>query len=100
MSIPQARGSNFGTQLVFTQIVLHGRAYYDSYVSRFALRVRGRSANTAPNSEVHPNVAPAADRMLAEALQMAEDGDTNVLKIYKRGGHRSNTHKVPPAQAP
>ena len=35
-----------------------------------------RPANTAPNSEVHPNATLAADGMLAEALQMAEEGET------------------------
>ena len=51
------------------------------YVSRFALRVCDRSANTAQNSEVHPNATLAADgNKLAEALQMAENGDTSVLE--------------------
>ena len=39
------------------------------------------SANTATNSEVHPNATLAADGILAKALQMAEDGDTRVLEI-------------------
>ena len=37
-----------------------------------------RSANTAPNSEVHPNAALAADGMLAETLHMAEVGVTRI----------------------
>ena len=80
------------------QIVLFGRAHYCSYVSRFALRVRDRSANAAPNSEVHHNTSLAVDGMLAEALQMAEDANTRPGKI-KLGGHRSQTRRVSPAQA-
>eukprot|EP00614_Pseudopedinella_elastica_P000750 CAMPEP_0172595106 /NCGR_PEP_ID=MMETSP1068-20121228/14668_1 /TAXON_ID=35684 /ORGANISM="Pseudopedinella elastica, Strain CCMP716" /LENGTH=59 /DNA_ID=CAMNT_0013393497 /DNA_START=246 /DNA_END=422 /DNA_ORIENTATION=+ len=34
----------------------------------------------APNSEVHPNTTQASNGMLAEALQMVEDGDTHVLE--------------------
>ena len=68
-------------RLICTKIVLLGRAHYHFCVSRFALRKCDRSANKAPNSEVHPNATPAEDGMLAEALQMAEDGDTRVLEI-------------------
>ena len=68
--ISRARGSNQGTRLIRTKIVLLGRAHYCSYVAGFTLRVCDRSANTAPNSEVHPNAALAADGMLAEALKM------------------------------
>ena len=42
------------------------------------MRVCDRLANTAPNSEVHPNATLAAGGMLAEALQMVEDVDTSV----------------------
>ena len=67
-------------RLIRTKTVLLGRAHYYSYVSRFTLRACDRSTNTAPNSEVHPNATLAADGMLAEALQMVEDGDTCVLE--------------------
>ena len=66
--ISQARGSNQGTRLIRTKIVLLGRAHYYSYDSRFTLCVRDRPANAAPNSEVHPNASLAADDMHAEAL--------------------------------
>ena len=59
--ISRARGSKRGTRLIRTEIVLLGRARYYSYVSRFNLRVCDCSANTAPNSEVHPNATLAAD---------------------------------------
>ena len=80
MRISRARGSNQGTRLIRTKIVLLGRAHYYSYVSRFTLRVCDRSANTAPNSEVHPKATLAVDGILAEALQTVEDGDTRVLE--------------------
>ena len=78
--ISQAGGSNQGTRLICIKIVLLGRAHYYSYVSRSALRVCNRSANTAPNSEVHLSASLAADGTLAEALQMAVDGGTCVLE--------------------
>ena len=77
MRISRAGGSNRDTRLIHTKIVLHARAHYYSYVSRYALLVCDRLANTAPNSEVHPNATLAADDMLAVALQMAEDGDAS-----------------------
>ena len=42
--------------------------------------MRDRQANAAPNSEVHPKTSLAADGMIAEALNMAEEGDTRVLE--------------------
>ena len=93
--ISRARGSNQGTRLIRTKIVLLGRAHYYSYVSRFTLRVCDRSANTAPNSEVHPNATLAADGMLAEALQMVEDGDTHVLKNISAAAIDPTTAECP-----
>ena len=78
LRISQARGSNQGTRLIRTKIVLPGRSHCYSCVSCFTRRVCDRSAITAPNSDVHPNASLAAEGMLAEALQMVEDGDTRV----------------------
>ena len=83
-------------RLIRTKIFLLGRDYYYSYICRFALRVRNRSAKSAPNSEVHPNTTLAAGGMLAEALQIAEDACPGK---YRPGGHRSHTRRFPPAQA-
>ena len=80
MEIFQARGSNRHTRLIRTKTVLLGRAHYYSYVSRFILRVRDRSANAALNFELHPGASIAVDGMLTEALQMAESGDMLVLE--------------------
>ena len=100
MKIRLARGSSHGTRLIRTKTVLLGRAHYYLYVAGFTLRVCDRSANTAPNSEVHPNATLAADGMLAEALQMVEDGDTRVLVNVSAAAIDHNTRRVPPAQAP
>ena len=45
------------------------------------MRVCDRSANAAPNSEVHPNATLAADGMFVGALQMVEDGGMRVLEM-------------------
>ena len=81
--------------MIRTEIVLLGRAYYYSYFLRFALRVRDRSANAAPNSEVHPNAPPPANDMLAEALHMAEDGDTRVLVNVSEAAIDPSPEKCP-----
>ena len=78
MRISRARGSSQGTRLIRTNVVLLGRAHFYCYVSRFTLHFRDRSANAAPNSEVHPGASLAAGEILAEALQMAENEDTRV----------------------
>ena len=87
--ISRARGSKQGTRLIRTKVVLLGRAHYYFYVSRFALRVCYRSANTAPNSEVPPNATLAADgttdvegvvRAVAKALLGHQSS-----KAYKKG---------------
>ena len=56
------------SRLIRTKIVLLGCAHYYFYFSSFTLRVRDRSANMAPNSDVHPNAILAPGGMLAVAL--------------------------------